>query len=139
MNAKQIENLRVAYAIMAGIPAERIKLSIYRRNAQGYVRVSGWNDKDFINDCGSVGCMAGWLSAHPHFKCQGLKWNAERIKDVNASMALFGVFDVFDSGPEGLLGKRVALSRIRRALHNVDAIDDRRYYELEKEELQMTE
>ena len=135
MNAKQIENLRMAYAIMAGIPADRVKLDIYRCNQHQLVCA---DDKQFVDNCASVGCVAGWLSAHPYFKRQGLRWNAPDIEGVSASFVLLGDYNIFDVGPQGLLGKRVALSRIRRALHNVDAIDDRRYYELEEEELQMT-
>ena len=135
MTDKQIENLRMAYAIMAGIPAERIKLDIYRCEPRGR-RCE--NDKAFVSTCGSAGCVAGWLSAHPHFKSQGLKWFAPEIQGEPASSALFDDPTIFDSGPEGLTGKREALARIRRALYRAGAVDDARDIELRTKEMEMT-
>ena len=138
MTDKQIENLRMAYAIMAGIPAERINLGVYRANDNGFVGGASKDDARFVRTCGSAGCVAGWLSAHPYFKSQGLKWNATSIEYENASSVLFDDYAIFDSGPVGLAGKREALARIRRALNRVGAVDDARSSELHAQEVEMT-
>ena len=138
MNKQQIENLRVAYSLMVGIPAVRIHMGLYRADGNGFVGRVSKNDARFISECGSAGCMAGWLSAHPYFKSQGLTWDADNIRGIDPSTTLFGVSNMFRSGLSELAGKREALERIRRALHDVGAIDDRRYYELQKKEKKMT-
>lgn len=139
---KQIENLKVAYAVMGGIPAKRINLDLYR--TKPYACDPLPNDKAFLNDCGSAGCIAGWLSAHPHFKAQGLRVPRDgryptigRMETWEAAQRLFGDSYMFNSGHSGALGKREALERIRETLVDAEAITPKRDAQLENQEYRM--
>ena len=61
MNSKQRELLREAYAIIAGIPEEKIRMNtiLSHRGEVRDVRPKA---------CGSIGCAIGWLSMHPGFQ-----------------------------------------------------------------------
>lgn len=79
MQAVHIERLRALYAMIAGIPKERIELETWRS------RVVKPNDPDWskevtnkdllAQDCGTLACAVGWACAHPEFQKQGLRWD----------------------------------------------------------------
>jgi hypothetical protein len=131
---QQIENLRMAYAIMWGVPASQIDLGSIRYS-QGQA-----TDEKMLTHCSSAGCVAGWLSAHPYFKAQGLLFRHPGWitlgKDLSsASEILFGERYIFDDGYDGIRGKLQALARIRHALlWGANAITSDRYYELARQE-----
>lgn len=138
--AQQVENLRVAYSIMAGVPAKRINLWIVRKG------------KDFAEDkglplpeCGTAACVAGWLSAHPYFQAQGLRFSTtEREISLGpyglfgSANYLFGTHEVFSGGSDGMTGKLQALERIRRALREKSALSHKRDCELHRYEDMLT-
>lgn len=149
MTPVQIENNRMAYSIMWGFPARKINLGVLRgafvgsRNYDFCVEVS--NERLF-NDCGSVGCIAGILSAHEHFIAQGLCWtpgNGIRYKQSFyyhvGSLELFGASNIFATGTAGLPGKLQALRRIRSNLLANRAISLERNIEPAIAEARLTE
>ena len=79
MQAVHIERLRALYAMVAGIPKERIELEAWRsRLVKSYD--SNWSkevtNKDLLSqDCGTLACAVGWACAHPEFQKQGLRWD----------------------------------------------------------------
>ena len=140
MNEQQIENLRMAYSIMAGIPKDRIDLCVIRgrrREAKGSA-VTRVSDEDLLQSyCGSVACIAGWLSAHPYFQAQGLGYNStvtyENTMGLRfSSTQMFGIPGIFDGAYySGHIGaKQEALARIRNALLKANAITFERNFEL---------
>ena len=78
MEAVHIERLRALYAMIAGIPEERIELETWRaRIVKPYD--PNWSkevtNKDLLSqDCGTLACAVGWACAHPEFQKQGLGW-----------------------------------------------------------------
>lgn len=139
---QKIENLRMAYSIFWGIPAERIMLNTWRSRDDDMYDIQV-TDKQLINQCDTAGCVGGWLSAHPFFKKQGLRYipnaNAIEVKGKEAWKAdtiLFGEEGdrVFNSGPTGLEGKKLGLQRIRDALYDYNAISHSRWLQLSKRE-----
>lgn len=143
MNDKQAENCRVAYSVMAGFPAYKIDLNHVRLGMGGRS-----DDKTFLSECGAAGCVAGVLSAHPHFRAQGFHWDPsfglslggrEFISLPLMARVLFGASTIFASGPDGVHGKVVALARIRHALYEARRISQSRYGELERQELAIKE
>ena len=80
MQAVHIERLRALYAMVAGIPEERIELETWRsRIVKPYD--PNWSkevtNKDLLSqDCGTLACAVGWACAHPEFQKQGLRWVA---------------------------------------------------------------
>jgi hypothetical protein len=152
----QVENLRMAYAIMAGIPAERVSLPDVRAT-EPWGAEPGITDRRLKQSCGSVACVAGWLSAHPYFKRQGLRYEVEpgeggfiRIRRPRAGEVASGLdeaadylfgdgsYYLFGTGSFGLEGKRQALRRIRDALYSRGAISYERNNELQQQEEAMT-
>lgn len=79
MGAVHIERLRALYAMIAGIPEERIELETWRsRSVNSYD--PNWSkevtNKDLLSqDCGTLACAVGWACAHPEFQKQGLGWD----------------------------------------------------------------
>lgn len=140
---QQAKNTRVAYAVMAGIPSKRINLDV--------VRKGDLDDKEFIApSCNSGACLAGWLSAHPHFVAQGLYWDA-KVHEVhlqkgthkmrgllNQSKHLFGRacnYDSMFSMSRLRMGqKKEVLQRLREHLLNAGRITKERNSELIKYE-----
>lgn len=161
MSKVHIERLHELYAMVAGIPAERINLSAWRRNpVRGALRVS---DGEMLNDCGTLGCAVGWACAYPPFKRQGLGWanSNPTFKDAmgnvwenwNAVEEFFGVqhdmarylfsdtcCDYPGSAPERYAFRRIhnekllLLARIRTRLLLVGGITQARYEELARQE-----
>jgi len=120
----QIENTRIAYAIMWGIPAKHIDLDTFRQ---------GRTVKEMRRaECGTVGCIGGWLSVHPYFIKQGLTGNGGFKPEV--AYKLFGTYYMFSPsaapGPcwvdGGLKHKREALARLRLHLFENGAITAKR-------------
>ena len=77
--AVHIERLRTLYAMIAGIPEERIELETWRSRA---VKPNDpdWSkevtNKDLLSqDCGTLACAVGWACAHPEFQKQCLGWD----------------------------------------------------------------
>lgn len=136
---QQIENLRFAYSVMAGVPSEIVSLGHIRANEINGPN-TGISDEELLHThCGSVACVAGLLSAHPHFKAQGLLYSVEaqqiqmhgeRVELMDASDELFDYDTIFNAGPCGKYGKLVALERIRVALRKHRAITIQRNMEL---------
>lgn len=142
LTSQQIENTRMAYAIMAGFPAHKISLSNIRRSRDGNT-----SDEALIHGCGTGGCVAGVLSAHPYFKEQGFHWNdfrtclksQEGVSSLTSQeQELFGSWHIFDGGYDGIQGKREALERIREHLVEHKIITKARSRELAREERAMT-
>ena len=136
MTETQEENLRMAYAIMFGFPAKKVRLSVWR--------TPGASDHALLNECGTAGCVAGILAAHPHFQSYGLVYNASlgRLQyrgqwdPFDGARELFGTDYIFDAGFSGVRGKRQALRRIRYALG--DKITPERGAELARMETELT-
>lgn len=92
--AVHIERLRALYAMIAGIPEERIELETWRS------RVVKPNDPDWSKevtnkdllsqDCGTLACAVGWACAHPEFQKQGLKWDGTPIYRRRDGLRRFG-------------------------------------------------
>ena len=128
---------------MAGIPADRIELDVIRGVRQGAVSAAEHVSDGELKQgyCGSVACIAGWLSAHPYFKEQGLGY-AGTVTYKNdmgfgpASTELFGRVDIFDGAycSGHVSSKKEALARIRNALVKANAITFERNFELLKYE-----
>jgi len=147
----QIENLQVAYSVMFGIPAKKIDLSSVRVKVdkEGNDDSYAISDKKMLFKCNTHGCVAGYLSAHPHFKAQGLKYKVSEEEIVfgtgeartyeleSMSKQLFGDMHIFDAGDEDLRGKKQALRRIRKALREAKAISSERNDELHAIEEQL--
>lgn len=140
---KQVENLCMAYSIMAGIPAERIDLDVLRRYRREQSII---NDEDLLQGCGNVACVGGWLSAHPYFQAQGLRYETSGMVTLNrravlwdVSCELFGTGIIFSAAYQHPAAqKHEALERIRYALLRVGAITPERDDELAQEEKEMT-
>lgn len=150
---EQAENARMAYAIMSGIPAERFRLNSIRQNTK-FHNSAFVSDQAMFRECGSVGCVCGWLSAHEYFNQKGLRWNAsgafveltlgldeDEVDLANMAEILFGIGGrfAFNAGASGVNGKREALRRMRMILFLADRITAARNAELEAAEAEMVE
>lgn len=71
-----VERLRTLYAIIAGIPDERVDLD-------------NWRNKKEL-DCGTIACAVGWACSYPKFVKQGL--------------SLFGTTPTFDTAGRTYVG-----------------------------------
>lgn len=115
-----VERVRDAYQVLAGVPSSRTELSMYMQG------------KRDVHNCGSMFCGAGWLAMHPGFpeiSLYGMGWiGASRTQSLSTpqiSTALFGVpsyvFDMrgycmYDSECFSLSDKEMLLYRLRRLL-----------------------
>ena len=131
---QQAENTRVAYSIMAGIPSELINLNIVRENDATDTK---------LLECGTVACIAGWLSAHPYFKEQGFRRNAEaphayHMIDLDLDLPLFGSQKIFSVRKyPRLTQKQESLERLRLHLLRTGHITSERNKELASKEAMM--
>lgn len=74
---KGIERIRTLYAVMAGIPAEKVNLGTWRSSMQ---------TNELLESCGTTGCAVGWACAYPPFQAQGLDyWYGPRLVSKLAS------------------------------------------------------
>lgn len=138
--ATQIENVRVAYAVMAGVPSEKIELSAVR-DTMGFGAFYVEDDA-LLHECKTTACIAGWLSSHPYFKAQGFTYG-----DSTSGLAKHGRMYFYKHMASDLTGdsqlfnavneddvvgtqKQVALARLRRYLRQNNAITIERGQEL---------
>jgi hypothetical protein len=63
-----IERLKDAYAIIDGIPAERIHLDMFQYNYVG----NGYAHDVTAIKCGTICCAGGWLALHPKVRKWGI-------------------------------------------------------------------
>lgn len=57
-----IEELRIAYSILDGIPNKRFNLQLIANKTS--------------LDCGTIACGVGWLALHPRYQARGFRlWN----------------------------------------------------------------
>lgn len=144
LTPQQAENTRMAYSIMWGIPWERIDLDEWRERDNRGNPVSSHR---LLHLCNTTACIAGWLSAHPHFKAQGLSYDSNsgivRFKNVEiagdeevpADEMLFGDRNIFDGSDDTHPNQKLeALERLRLHLFENNAVTYDRYKELEAAE-----
>jgi len=118
------ELLKDAYAIIDGIPEDKINLRVIRLSEGKSL------------ECGTICCAAGWLASHPTFKALGLSIANDRCIYLNGEMpdcnnysdqmaAVFGITkpeasDLFDqrqaNEPRSLTDKEIWLRRVRQFL-----------------------
>ncbi len=68
-----LELLKDAYAIIEGMPDERIDLDFWQDNKDvGKLMLRGAISRAKQIDCGTIACAAGWLSLHPDMNARGL-------------------------------------------------------------------
>ena len=94
MGAVHIERLRALYAMIAGIPEERIELETWRSRSVNS-HDPNWGkevtNKDLLSqDCGTLACAVGWACAHPEFQKQGLRWDGGPIYRRRDGLRRFG-------------------------------------------------
>lgn len=134
LSPRHAENTRMAYSIMAGVPDERVHLDAYRSMA----KTTFVGDEAFVQpECRSVGCIAGWLSAHEYFKAQGLRFVDDGViitgrATSNPSYYLFGSDRIFYGLDFHVKGnhKRLALERLRAHLFENKCITPQRNKQL---------
>ena len=86
-NGPDFELLKSAYAIIAGIPDDRINLdSIMRKRGESI-------------GCGTIYCVAGWLGHHPQFQAMGLRTTRQNSlklneKTVPYQVAMSAIFNI---------------------------------------------
>jgi hypothetical protein len=75
MNTPGIERLRTLYAVLHGIPGDRLDLNTWRESLDGSSCVS---DDQLLKpkSCGTMACAVGWACAYPEFQEQGLSYFA---------------------------------------------------------------
>lgn len=118
-----IERLKDAYQVIAGIPAEKFvpNLNSYTGFGEADPRVHG------VHTCGTLACTAGWLAYHPDFggRRGSLDVRLDRVGRrldlvIDGGDALFtwrgsSLYDN-EPGAKRLTDKGLALYRIRRML-----------------------
>jgi hypothetical protein len=141
LSKSTVAKLRTLYAMMAGIPTNKVYLNHWKMNGNHTKLV---NSEALVHSCGTVGCILGFASAYPPFKAQGL---TERVDGVPVYRGYYGYeagAKFFGIGPydaHALFGttghfnhKQVALQRIREFLLQHGAITLERSNELAAEE-----
>lgn len=118
MQAVHIERLRALYAMIAGIPKERIELERWRS------RVVKPNDPDWskevtnkdllAQDCGTLACAVGWACAHPEFQKRGLRWDGSPVYRHKGGLRRFG-WDAVES----FFGIRYGLAMFLFSVENI--------------------
>ena len=128
-----VERFRSLYAMMVGVPAEKVDMFGWRRAS---------TDEALIHSCGTAACAVGWACAYPEFQAQGLRFMGASFQPVygghqhwGAVQAFFGVSGstalwLFDTWELGLGAKKGVLGRIRTLLHENRVISDERNAEL---------
>lgn len=136
MEAVHIERLRALYAMIAGIPKERIELETWRsRIVKPYD--PNWSkevtNKDLLSqDYGTLACAVGWACAHPEFQKQGLRWGetpvyqrrfgwdaVERFFGIHYGLAMF-LFSV-ENIPYGDVKSRAVIHKAYPLVKRDDA------------------
>lgn len=161
MSAVYIQRLRTLYAMMAGIPANRVNLRSWRCG----MSPGATSDEGMLgHQCKSTGCAIGWACAYPEFNAQGLHWDGgptllvrrtgTRLTDWRAVEEFFGLsacqaeylfydekrpYDLNSPCKESQFAhlkchKRLILARIRYHLYAIGAITHDRYLQLGSQE-----
>lgn len=122
MGAVHIERLRTLYAMIAGIPKERIELETWRsRLVKPYD--PDWSkevtNKDLLSqDCGTLACAVGWACAHPEFQKQGLRWDVSPVYRCVDGECRFG-WDAVES----FFGIHYSLAKFLFSVENIPYSD----------------
>lgn len=147
-----IRRIRTLYAMLAGIPSEKIDLAYWRSNQheRGF--------PDILHTCGTTACAIGYATTYPPFLKKGFRWCPEwgvpAYKDKKSFDAVEAFFDLtypqarqlFSDHPADSQGigkedwafpphkpataKRAVLARIRNFLLMEGAITPARAQEL---------
>lgn len=155
-----VERLGMLYAMMAGVPDERVNLATWRG------KLNRESDKNLFEDCGTTACAVGWACAYPPFKRMGLHWSRQDdgfggptyqnefswtavgrffgisesqayllfIKDRNELLYHDNDARLDSKLLEKMTDKQVVLMRIRNFLLKSGAIDNERWHELKRQE-----
>lgn len=141
---KYIERIRELYAMLSGVPEDRVSLLNWREGPDDSVV----SDARLLKDCGTVACIGGWACAYPKFKAVGLRtylgdpvfdgfYSMSGIArflgiDCDSARAIFiGSYSGLDAGIQyDASDKQRALRRIRLALLGWGAITRQRSAEL---------
>lgn len=131
-----IERLRVVYAMLPGIPDEKLDLDRWRYDdAFEYEVVS---DQALINACDTTGCAVGFACAYPPLVAEGLWWKSnltpafgldtgwpavEKFFDLTKGESLY----LFGGQGHGAEGRRRVMTRIARYLRKKGVITPARY------------
>lgn len=95
-----IKLLREAYAIIDGIPSERINLDRVASNDRNGGMISH-KLGTVPENCSTIACAAGWLGMHPEFRALGLVTTKHGYITWQGQMAFEGVLaHVFDCDVE---------------------------------------
>ena len=127
---------------MAGIPAPKINLNETRTiKRMKNLQFEFASDTEMLHNCGSVGCIGGWLYAHPYFRKQVGNADLGRFMALWPGL-LFGDSKMFYSSERhhvlaGIGQKREALRRLRRHLYWHGVITVERNAQLAAEEKRM--
>lgn len=119
------ELLEEAYAIIDGVPEDRIDLGAWQ---SGEDRAS--NTAEIT--CGTIACAAGWLALHPGMNSRGLHPVYRGMPAFNGSdgydalARFFGIeilqsIDLFYPNYDGESDKQVFLRRLRHLLNGGEA------------------
>lgn len=98
-----IERLRELYALMQGIPDNRVNLFSWR--------TYGTSDHEMLShSCGALACAVGWACIYPPFMEQGLSWKgAPNLLGKGAGWrAVSGFFQIHEYVAEVLFQAREA-------------------------------
>ena len=150
--APGVERLRTLYAVLFGVPAEKVDLSSWREGTYPYPGESTMDKSLTDPGCGTTGCAVGWACAYPPFQDQGLCWygNLPRYRDEENSFMhwqaveqFFGLspkqaYRMFSGSALGVNAKKLVLRRIRKYLLNKRAITPKRSAELAFQEQALT-
>lgn len=66
-----VERLRMLYAMLVGVPENKVLLSTWRSRLKESDAVG---DDKLLNGCGTTACAVGWACAYPPFKEMGLSY-----------------------------------------------------------------
>jgi hypothetical protein len=123
--------LRTLYALMAGIPAKHVNLSLWRGHTDKSRDANFVDDEEILkHPCQTSGCAVGYACAHPDFKEEGLEYlhnhpvlrNEEGVithTRFHAVTAFFGV-PSFDTAESLFLSEEEMCARTRHPEINKD-------------------
>lgn len=84
-----IERLRMLYAMLRGLPEEKVDLKNWREKKTGKGSFAYCDDEELVDadSCGTAGCAVGWACAYPPFKAMGLKMHSAPTYDGSPGWA----------------------------------------------------
>lgn len=132
------ERLRTLYAVMGGVPDEKVDMNNWRRGS------GAWDDRNLLEtECGTSACAVGWACAYPEFQAQGLRFNGapllrkgkKWLEGWGAVEKFFGVDEVtsgylFATSEVGKAARLGVMKRIRTVLLDRGVISQERNVEL---------